>query len=117
MRGIESARLHQLLAVLESHAGLRFGRHDVYVGVSGGLRLREPAADLPTALALASSIVGRPLGRIAAWGEVGLTGEVRPVSHSEWRQEEGERIGLSGYLAPESGMRRIGAVLAAAGLT
>ena len=117
VRGIESARLHQLLAVLESHVGLHFGRHDVYVGVSGGLRLREPAADLPTALALASSIVGRPLGRIAAWGEVGLTGEVRPASHDEWRRDESERIGLSGFLAPASDLRRIGAVLAAAGLS
>jgi DNA repair protein RadA/Sms len=117
VRGIDSARLHQLLAVLESHCGLRLGRHDVYVGVSGGLRLREPAADLPVALALASSAVGRPLGRIGAWGEVGLTGEIRGVPHDEWRRDEGQRIGLTGFLAPAGGMRRIGAVLAAAGLT
>lgn len=116
VRGVDSARLHQLIAVLERHAGLAFGGHDVYVGVSGGLKVKEAAADLPVALALASSLVGLPLGRVGAWGEVNLTGEVRAVAHGDWRREEGERIGLSGYLSPEAGRRRIEAVLSAAGL-
>jgi DNA repair protein RadA/Sms len=117
VRGIDSARVNQIIAVLERHGGLAFGGHDVYVGVSGGLRVREPAADLPVALALASSLVGVPLGRIGAWGEVGLTGELRAVAHSEHRREEGRRIGLSGFLSPGPGGGRIEVALGVAGIT
>ncbi len=95
VRGLESARLHQTLAALERHAGLPFRDHEVYVAVSGGVKIREPGADLPVALAVASSLLGMPLGRAAAWGEVGLTGEVRPVSGEARRRAEAERLGIT----------------------
>lgn len=105
VRGIDIARVHQLLAVLERHTALSFTRHEVYVGVAGGVRVREPAADLAVALALASSVTGRAIGHAAAFGEVGLTGEVRPVGHGDWRHREAERLGITHLLAPAEGSR------------
>lgn len=117
VRGLESARLHQLLAVLERHAGLGFSGRDVYVAVVGGFRIDEPAADLPVALALASSLLDRPLGPVAAWGEVGLTGELRAVAQQERRREEAHRVGAERVIAPRSGERlRIIDALQEAGL-
>jgi DNA repair protein RadA/Sms len=115
VKGVEVARLHQILAVLERHGGVSFGGLDVYVNVTAGLRIREPAADLPVALALVSSLLDLPLGRLAAWGEVGLTGEVRAVSASDHRREEAARAGLD-VVAPGSERGRIEALLASAGL-
>lgn len=116
VKGVEVARLHQILAVLERHGGVSFGGLDVYVNVTGGLRIREPAADLPVALALVSSLQDHPLGRVAAWGEVGLTGEVRSVSAAQHRREEAARAGL-GVVAPGSDRARIEALLARSGLS
>ena len=116
VKGLEVARLHQLLAVLDRHAGASFSGLDVYVNVTGGLRIREPGADLPVALALMSSLHDRPIGRTAAWGEVGLTGEVRTVSGDEHRREEAARSGLS-VVAPEAQRSRIEALLATAGVS
>lgn len=116
-RGFDPARVHQLLAVLERHAGLRFGDRDVYVTVSGGLRIREPGADLPLALAMASSLTGRPLGSLAAWGEVGLTGGVRSVARAEQRAEEARRIGIERTISGgAAALDRIEAVLAEVGI-
>ncbi|MDR9450769.1 MAG: DNA repair protein RadA, partial [Acidimicrobiia bacterium] len=100
VRGVEASRVHQMLAVLFRHAGLSFADQEVYVNVVGGLRLTEPAADLPVALALASSFLNRPLGPVAAWGEVGLTGELREVAHEDRRLEEAARLGVSKTVAP-----------------
>ncbi|MGD2051773.1 MAG: DNA repair protein RadA, partial [Acidimicrobiia bacterium] len=83
VKGLEAARVHQVLAVLERHAGLVLHQHDVYVSVVGGIQVRDPAVDLPVALAVASSLSGRPLGGAAAWGEVDLTGRVRSDPHGE----------------------------------
>ena len=116
VKGLEVARLHQLLAVLDRHAGASFGGLDVYVNVTGGLRIREPAADLPVAFALVSSLLDEPVGRLAAWGEVGLTGEVRTVAGAAHRTEEAERAGL-GVIAPGPDRVRIEALLGAAGLS
>lgn len=116
VRGVESARVHQLLAVLERHAMLRFSDREVYVSVVGGMRLTEPAADLAIALALASSLTNRPLGRMAAWGEVGLTGELRNVSHDARRSEEAARLGIKTSIHADLVSRRIESALAAAGL-
>ncbi len=116
VRGMEAARVHQLLAVLERHGGLSFAGRDVYVAVAGGLRAREPGADLPTALALASSLTSVPLGRTAAWGEVGLTGELRGVPHQEWRTEEANRLGIGSVLSPDRACPRMESALEAAGL-
>ncbi len=92
VKGLDSARLHQLLAVLERHAAFSLARSDVHVNVVGGLRLRDPALDLPVAVAIVSSITNRPLPLTAAWGEVGLTGEVRVTAHPERRAAEAERF-------------------------
>ena len=93
--GIELPRVLQVLAVLERHAGLAFGQQDVYVSVAGGVRVSEPAADLPLALALASARrdVALPPD-LASFGELGLAGEVRPVAHAAVRAAEAARLGL-----------------------
>ncbi len=103
VRGLQPARVHQILAVMERHAGLSFSAHEVYVNVVGGIQVTETGADLPVALALASSMMDRPLGSLAAWGEVGLTGEVRPVAHERRRREEAARLGVDRVVGPTGG--------------
>ena len=115
VKGVSVARVHRLLAVLERHAGLSFAGLDVFANISGGLRITEPAADLPIALALVSSLLDRPLGRVAAWGEVGLTGEVRKAPQAERRLQEVERLGLM-VVASGRLRTRIEGLLLAAGL-
>lgn len=117
VRGIESARLHQVLAVLERHAGHGFGGFEVYVNVIGGIQVKEPAVDLALAVALVSSLLDTPLEPIAAWGEIGLTGEVRPVAYSDRRRDEAARLGIDRMVAPNgSSLDRINAALVMAGL-
>ncbi len=103
VQGLDAARVDQILAVLARHGGLTTQGHDVYVGVVGGLRIREPAADLAVALAVASSLTGIPLGAVAAFGEVSLTGEVRPVAHARRRRREAARLGFDEVVAPQGG--------------
>ena len=105
VRGVEPARVHQMLAILDRHADLSYADQEVYVNVVGGLRLTEPAGDLPVALALASSLLNQPLGPVAAWGEVGLTGELRVVAHENHRSEEAARLGIPTTVAPRQGAR------------
>jgi DNA repair protein RadA/Sms len=83
-----------MLAVLHRHAEMKTDNLDIYVNVVGGWRIEEPASDLAVAVALASSITGEPLGSTAAWGEVGLAGEIRPVPFDLRRREEVERVGI-----------------------
>ncbi len=94
--GIDSNRLSMLLAVLERRVGLRqIAQQDVFVSSLGGMRLEEPGADLGIAIAIASSLKERPAGKgDAAIGEIGLTGEVRPVANMRQRLEEARRIGF-----------------------
>jgi len=103
--GIETARLLQVIAVLERRAGLSFAGKDVYVSVAGGLRITEPAVDLPLALALASALgdYAVPLD-VAAFGEIGLTGQIKPVAHAGARIREATRMGIGRVLgaAPAS---------------
>ncbi len=115
VRGVDSPRVHQLLAVLDRHAGLYLGDHEVYVNVVGGWKVTEPGADLAIALAIASSAVDVPLGSTAAWGEVGLAGEVRPVPFDTRRREEAGRLGVQTLIASESGLR-VSSALILAGL-
>jgi len=93
--GFDSRRLAVLLAVLERRAGLRLGRHDVFLTAAGGLTLDEPGTDLGVALAIASSFRGRPVlpGTIAA-GEVSLSGELRRVPRLDARLREAEQVGF-----------------------
>ena len=116
-KGVEAARVHQVLAVLEKHAKLSFSDQEVYVSLAGGIKVKEPASDLPVALALASSRLDRPIGKIAAWGEVGLTGELRAVGRSVARLEEVSRLGVSLVISPETNGSTLVAALGRAGLT
>jgi DNA repair protein RadA/Sms len=101
--GYDSNRLTMMVAVLGKRAGTGLYDQDVYVNVVGGLRLSEPAVDLPVALAIASSLRGRPVkGDVAAFGEVGLVGEVRSVSQGERRLEEAGRMNFATCLIPNS---------------
>lgn len=102
--GFDYNRLCLLLAVLEKRLGLRFSGLDVYLNIVGGLRIDEPSADLPTALALISGVKDIPLddGLIAV-GEIGLAGEVRAVSMLEARVREAERLGFTKILLPARG--------------
>lgn len=100
VRGLDPARVNQVIAVLDRHAGVQLANMEVYVNVVGGWRLDEPGCDLPVALALASSAANQALGRMAAWGEVGLAGEVRSVPFETRRVEELNRMGLEARVAP-----------------
>ena len=103
---IDRARLAMILAVLERRAGLHLGAHDVYASVAGGLRINEPAADLGIALAIASAFRGVPLqAGTAAFGEIGLSGEVRPVSQRARRVAEAKKLGFAHAIAPPTGGR------------
>ena len=108
--GYDHRRLALLLAVLDKRAGLAFAQLDVFVNVVGGLRLQEPAGDLAIAAALASSVYDRPLPAGAVFlGEVGLGGEIRPVSQAERRIAEAERMGMRAvFLSERSVPRRSG---------
>lgn len=104
--GFDYNRLSLLLAVLEKRAGYFFSNLDAYVNIVGGLRLDEPAADLPVALALVSSLKDTVVGEgIAAFGEVGLAGEIRSVSHAEARVAEAARLGFSRIILPHANIR------------
>lgn len=99
--GIDSQRLAMILAVLERRAGLVLVEHDVFVNVAGGLRVDEPAADLAIALAVASSARDAPVDSgLVAFGEIGLTGEVRSVARASLRIAEAESMGFSRALGP-----------------
>jgi len=120
--GIDRNRLALVLAVLARHAGLALGGSDVFVSVTGGVRIDEPGADLAVALALASAArgvslsSGGPSGRapLAAFGEVGLTGELRHVAHPERRVAEAAKFGLDPVVSPGGEARTLRAALASA---
>ncbi len=99
--GIDNARVALVLAVLERRAGVTLGNADVFVGVSGGLKLTEPGSDLALALAVASSTNDQPLMQDAvAIGEIGLSGEVRAVSGMRRRVQEAVRLGFETVIGP-----------------
>ena len=99
--GWDSSRLAMLLAVLETRCELAFAGNEVYLNVAGGLRIGEPAADLAVALALISALTDRPVPEdVAAFGEIGLSGEVRMVSQPELRQREAGKLGFRRVLMP-----------------
>ena len=101
--GLEASRLVMLATVLSRRSGVPLGSQDVVVNVAGGMRVSETAADLALALAMASSFRDQPLDAgVAAVGEVGLGGEVRPVAQMGRRLQEAARLGLKRVVAPES---------------
>jgi DNA repair protein RadA/Sms len=111
VNGVPSSRVHQIIGVLERHAAMPLRLNEVYVNVMGGIKVTEPGADLPIALAIASSYADVPLGRTAAWGELGLTGDVRPVGRSAVRRTEAERIGATPILTGDQKATRLFEVL------
>lgn len=104
--GVDYNKLVLLLAVLEKRCGVNLGGFDVYVNVMGGIRLGEPASDLAVCAALASSYFDKPIDKFtAAFGEVGLTGEVRAVSYAEKRVAECVKMGFKKVLVPAKNMK------------
>ncbi|MGO4740067.1 DNA repair protein RadA [Bosea sp. 2KB_26] len=102
--GWENSRLAMVLAVLETHGGLRLGQHDVYLNVAGGLRVNEPAADLAVAASLISSLTGAILPAEGVYfGEIALSGAIRPVSVTAARLREAAKLGFEAALLPAGG--------------
>ncbi|HTX48641.1 MAG TPA: DNA repair protein RadA [Caulobacteraceae bacterium] len=102
--GWDAGRLAMILAVLEARCGVGFGDRDVYLNVAGGLRVTEPAADLAAAAALVSSALDAALPQdCVVFGEISLSGDVRPVSRTETRLKEASKLGFSRALAPAGG--------------
>lgn len=100
---LDQGRLAMILAVLERRVGMHLGSHDVYASVAGGLRVQEPAADLGIALAIASSFRNRPVApHAAAFGELGLSGELRGVSAQPRREAEARKLGYRTIFSPET---------------
>jgi DNA repair protein RadA/Sms len=107
--GLDRNRLALVLAVLGRHAGIGLGAADVFVNVVGGVRIEDPAADLAVALAVASAVKRVALSArgggdrpLACFGELGLTGELRPVAHGDRRLAEAEKFGLVPVIEPEA---------------
>jgi DNA repair protein RadA/Sms len=99
--GVDPKRLSMIVAVLGRHAGVALGQADVFVNVAGGVRIDEPGADLAVALAIASAARRAPVrAATAAFGEIGLTGRLRPATQAERRLEECRKLGISAVLAP-----------------
>jgi len=106
-QGVDVNRLSMLLAILSRHAELSLCDHDVFVNLVGGIEIAETATDLPLALALASSLRARALPpSLVAYGELGLTGEVRPVVHGEERLRELGKLGFSSAILPRENLPR-----------
>ena len=101
--GFESSRLALLLAVLHRHGGVSSSGQDVFVNVVGGVRIGETAADLPAVLAVLSSLRDRPVATdMVCFGELGLTGEIRPVPFGEERLREAREAGIPRALVPKA---------------
>jgi DNA repair protein RadA/Sms len=99
--GVDPKRLAMIVAVLSRHAGLALGQADVFVNVAGGVRIDEPGGDLPVALAIASAAKREPVReRVAAFGEIGLTGRLRPAAQAERRLAECAKLGLRSAVVP-----------------
>ncbi|GAB4349700.1 MAG: DNA repair protein RadA [Oricola sp.] len=100
--GWDSARLSMIIAVLEAHCGVRLGQHDVYLNVAGGYRISEPAADVAVAAALVSSLAGLALPADCVYfGEISLSGAIRPVAHAAQRLKEAEKLGFKSAVMPK----------------
>ncbi len=106
-QGMEQSRLVLLTAVLSKRVGLPLGSQDVMINIVGGLRVQEPAVDLPAALAIVSSFRDREIDAdLVAFGEIGLSGELRSCSHVERRLNEAEKLGFRRCILPATVLRR-----------
>ena len=107
--GWDSNRLAMLIAVLEARCGVQMGPRDIYLSVAGGYRIAEPAGDLAAAAALISSLADQPLPEKSVFfGEIALSGAVRPVSRMEARLKEAERLGFRQAFGPEGPQKQYG---------
>ena len=105
--GLEQNRLAMLLAVLNRHAGIACFDQDVFINAVGGVKISEPAADLAVILAMVSSFRNKPLPeKMVAFGEVGLSGEVRPVARGQERLKEAEKLGFKRAIVPKANLPR-----------
>jgi len=101
--GVEMSRVHLICAVLAKHMRLPVSNHDLVISVTGGLDIREPAADLAIALAIASSMMDRPVNDTVAFaGEIGLSGELRSIPRADRRVSEAGRLGFASCMIPEA---------------
>jgi DNA repair protein RadA/Sms len=106
--GFDFNRLNIIIAVLEKRLGIYMGSLDIYLNIVGGFRLDEPAGDLPVAMALYSGIVDKQIDEgVIAFGEIGLGGEIRSVSHITQRINEAERMGFSTCIIPKQSLNSI----------
>ena len=109
--GWDSGRLAMILAVLEARCGLSFSTAEVYLNVAGGYRITDPAADLAVAAALVSALAERPVPADAVtFGEVSLSGELRPVAHAAIRLKESAKLGFERALVPSAGAIEAGSI-------
>jgi DNA repair protein RadA/Sms len=114
--GVDPKRLAMIVAVLGRHARVALGTADVFVNVAGGVRIDEPGADLAVAIAIASAAKGVPTREgLAAFGEIGLTGRLRPAAQTERRLEECKKLGISVVITPAESDTLTKAVTAALG--
>jgi DNA repair protein RadA/Sms len=118
VQGLDATRLAMLLAAGNRHAGVSLQEHDVFVNVVGGIEIGETSSDLPALIALVSSLRGQALpAQLVAFGEIGLTGEVRPVAYGDERLREAQAQGFRLAIVPQAnaprtppaGMRVLGA--------
>ncbi len=106
-QGLDPNRVAMLLAVLNRHAGVSLQEHDVFVNVVGGLEIAETAWDLPVVMALVSSLRDRVVpNSLVSFGELGLTGEVRPVAYGEERLREAQKQGFKTAIVPKDNAPR-----------
>lgn len=106
--GFDFNRLNIIIAVLEKRLGIFMGSLDIYLNIVGGFRLDEPAGDLPAAMALFSGIMDKPVSEdVIAFGEIGLGGEIRSVSHITQRIREAERMGFRTCIVPKQSMTSV----------
>jgi DNA repair protein RadA/Sms len=106
-QGVDPNRISMLLAILNRHADLALADYDVFVNLVGGIDIAETATDLPLALALASSLKDRPVSEsLVSFGELGLTGEVRPVAYGDDRVREAVKLGFRRVMLPRENLPR-----------
>jgi DNA repair protein RadA/Sms len=106
-QGLDSNRVAMLLAVMNRHAGVSLQEHDVFVNVVGGIQIGETGWDLPVVIALASSLTDKAVPTsLIAFGELGLTGEVRPVAYGEERLREAQKQGFKVAIVPRENVPR-----------
>jgi DNA repair protein RadA/Sms len=104
---VDANRLAMLLAILSRHADLPLNEYDIFVNLVGGIDITETATDLPLAIALASSLKDRAVvDSLVTFGELGLTGEVRPVTYGDERLREATKLGFRRAIVPRENMPR-----------